>query len=742
MDTPSTDGATPVKRRGWLWLLPTAAIGLCGAAVLAFELWGAAWLMPVVASRIEAASSLRLTAAGPVKAALIPWLGLRAGDVQLTPAGPAAPPLVHADAAEIGLSWAALLRGEIRVARVRLARARLLSPTPLPPGEAEITADGPAVVMALSSGDADIRAEAHRDGDTLAFDRVTLRAGGLISAAGTGRLSLHDPVRLVFSAAVRAADRPAGDVAAALTYSTDGLVLERAQWRRPDGLAINLFGHAASSDGALRFEGGVDAASDADKGFDASAAFDGVLGTGGASVAFSNIDVRDAGSHLTGDAKLLPGQPGQLVASLRIDRLDVAALRQSPVAPLAVAAAGLDGDAGVHLRVDEVVAGGTTIGEGIIVDASRHAGTFDLHELAARSLWGAPLHATGRLAVGPAPVAAFDALRVSYGDVEANGRLTLDASGARPSLNGELAFGPLQLDKLFAGPPPPRPEPMTRRALAAAKAKPPAPAPAWSSQPLAVPASSPIDADVAFAAPRLAWRGYQLAAVRGRLQVQERSLAVSDLTAGAYGGRLAFSGRIEQADRPHVTVGLELVGADLGAALSDLGVRDTAAHGDLAAELAADGRSAADLAATLAGSVTLANGTGVVTGIDLSTMSERLKQRPARPTDVIQLARAASGGRTPFSALHGHFHIDHGLARTDDLQLTAATATARVSGSIDLPRQTLDVVSEFQLTDPPGVPPLIVKLDGPLVEPRRVFDISRLQSYLLHRRDPAGQDAR
>ncbi|HTY68859.1 MAG TPA: AsmA-like C-terminal region-containing protein [Alphaproteobacteria bacterium] len=728
------DDTSPRTRRAWLRLLPAAVIGAIGAAVLAFELWGAAWLLPVLASHIEAQSGLRLSVAGPVKPDLVPSPGLHAEGVQLAPRGPAAQPLIQAETADIELSWSALLRGRIAIARVRLLHSRLPAVAALPASDIDVTIDGPAIALTATSGDTSLRGEAHRDGDTLAFDRLALRRGDLISAAGAGRLSLHDPIRLVFTADLSAADRPAGDLAVALAYSADGLVLERAAWHRPDGLDINVFGHVALIEGALRFEGGVDAASDSDQSFDASAAFDGRFGTDGLSASLSNIDVRSAGSHLTGDARL---QPGRLAASLQVDRLDVAALRHSPLSPLAAAAAPLafDTDAAVHLRADQLVSGGASVGEGIIVDASRHAGTFDLHELAARSLWGVPLRATGRLAVGPAPVAVFDALHLNYGDVEANGRLTLDATGVRPRLTGELATGPLQLDKLFAGPPPPQPEPMTRKALAAAKARPPSPAPGWSTQPLAVPVVVPVDADVAFAAPSLAWRGYRLADIRGRLQAQEHALALSDVTAGAYGGRISFNGRIEQADVPHVTMGLALAGADLGAVLADFGVRDMAVHGDLGAELTADGRSAADLAATLSGRVSLGNGTGVVTGVDLAAISERLKQRPARPTDVIQLARAASGGRTPFSSLAGHFRIDRGTARTDDLHLTAATAAARLSGSLDLPRQTLDVVTEFQLTDPAGVPPLIVKLDGPFAEPRRVFDISRLQSYLVHRRD-------
>ena len=132
--TPAMEGAISRKRRRWVWLLPLAVIGLCAAAVLAFTHWGAAWLMPTVANRIEAASSLRFTAAGPVEAKVAPWLGLRVADVDLTPAGPGAQPLIHADAAELELSWPALLHGQIAIARVRLVRSRLPAMAALPPG--------------------------------------------------------------------------------------------------------------------------------------------------------------------------------------------------------------------------------------------------------------------------------------------------------------------------------------------------------------------------------------------------------------------------------------------------------------------------------------------------------------------------------------------------------------------------------------------------------------------------------
>lgn len=730
----------PVKRAGRLWFLPAAVIVLCGAAALGWQVRGADWVMPAVTARIEAATDLRLSADGPVAATLFPTVGLHAAGVRLTPDhGTGAEPLIYSDAADVELSWASLLRGHVRIERVRLLRSRMLAEPLQPPIDLEVAANGQGLQATVSSADAEIHVAGHEEGDTLALDHVSMSVPGLdgLVAEGTGRLSLHDPVRLVLNAGLNAGGAPIGAAAVAATYSSDGLVLERANWRRLDGLDVSLFGHAAASGGVLRFEGGLGASSEKDSRFDAAAEFDGTFGAGGLDVTLGRIDVRTGDSRLTGNAKIHGGEPERVTASMFLDRLDVSTVRQSPLVQLAgdIAAAGLDADTGLHLRIDELMAGGKSIGGGIVIDASSHGGTFDLHELAARALAGAPLRASGRVALGPAPVAVFDPVHIAYGQVEAAGRLRIDVSGPRPLLVGDLATGPLQLDTLFAGPPPLPPEPMTRRALAAA-ARAPAP-PAWSGKAVALSASLPFDADIAFASPRVAWHAIRLDDARASVGVREHELTVTNLSATTFGGKLALTGRVDTASQPRVAAQLQLTGGDLGRILSDAGIPNIGAEGDIAAELAADGTSTAELVNSLAGNVTIAARDGTISGVDLPILSARLKQAQARPADILQLARVAAGGQTPFAALKGHFRVDRGVARTDDVQLAATDGAARVRGSIDLPRRSLNLVSEFEVTDPPGVPPLVVTLDGPLAAPRRVFDISRLQAYLLHRREPA-----
>jgi len=97
------------------------------------------------------------------------------------------------------------------------------------------------------------------------------------------------------------------------------------------------------------------------------------------------------------------------------------------------------------------------------------------------------------------------------------------------------------------------------------------------------------------------------------------------------------------------------------------------------------------------------------------------------------LQSSMSGGKTQFSRLDGTFNIEKGVVRTDDILLLAQAGEGRATGVIDLPRWVLDVKSSFSLTEHPQVPPFGMHLSGSINQPKRVFDIERMQAYLLQR---------
>jgi hypothetical protein len=695
------------------------------------------WLMPIVAARLEAMSGLQLSADGPISTTLLPALGLQISGVRLAEKGKGGQPLLRADMLELELAWAPLLRGRAQPARARLLRVRALAEPLVPPVDIDARMQGTDIDAVVTGGVGTLRATVRPEAGELALPVLTFR-GGPWAASGSGRLSLGGSARLVLTVdRVERDGKLLGAAAAALNYGRDGLMLERGSWRSPQGLEAAIFGLIAMDGGAVHFDGGFEAFTGAtNPGMEANARLSGSFGSDGAAMEVTDIDVRAAGSRLTGTAKYTAAPSSRIAAEFRVDRLDAAMLAEV-ARPLNMAAAVLpSADLDLRLRIAQLAAGATVV-DGVIVDVARRGPSIELRELAARSLAGLPLQASGRLAVTPDAL-TLDQLNVKYGTVDAVGQARVDLSGSLPHLSVELATGPLILDRLFAGPAPLPPEPMTRRAqaIANAAARRPAPPASWSAERFTIPSMPAIDAELTVATSRLAWRQYQVDDARLKTHLHDGKLEIDDLSGNIYGGRVELRGDVDGADRPRFAGTMALHGANLKTLLAAVAGTDAVVgRGEITAGLAASGNSPAELVNSLAGTVRLAVQDGAVTGFDLPAVSDRIA-RMNRPTDLIEIARAGSGGRTSFQTFGGQFNIERGIARTEDLRLVAGKGEARVQGAINLPRWTLDLVNEIRVTAPAGVPPLVIKLDGPIQAPRQVFDINRLQSYLLHRGAP------
>jgi hypothetical protein len=146
-------------------------------------------------------------------------------------------------------------------------------------------------------------------------------------------------------------------------------------------------------------------------------------------------------------------------------------------------------------------------------------------------------------------------------------------------------------------------------------------------------------------------------------------------------------------------------------------------------DLTTNGGTAQELAAHLAGSVTLDAHDGSIAGIDLGAVNSRV-QAADPPRDLSALLASGAGGATAFSRLHGSFHVDGGVAQSDDLQLLANSGQGQGKASLDLARWTMMSRLELRLAGLPNAPPLVMHADGPIDAPHMVFDADELQQFL------------
>ncbi len=321
------------------------------------------------------------------------------------------------------------------------------------------------------------------------------------------------------------------------------------------------------------------------------------------------------------------------------------------------------------------------------------------------------------------------------GGVNVDGSLQA-ALGSRPMVTATLALDELAIDKFM----PARqtasldgPAGQLAPGVVLAQAGSAVPrAERWSRAPIDLEFLNPVDADVTVAAKGLSWASWRLEDPRIKLTLKDSVLTMSRLSGRLFGGALAASGSVEASTSPRFRLAAQLAGADFKDAFAHAGSSRIEGAFDLDASLTAGGASAQEIISRLDGTVSLRGRDGVINGVNVPAVNQRLAQVKGLG-DLASLLKAATGGSTPFSKLEGSFKIADGIARSDDLHLVVEGGDGAGTATLDLPSWTVFSRTDVRMMGVPGTPPLGVTLKGPLEQPDWSLDVSAIvRAFATH----------
>jgi hypothetical protein len=281
-----------------------------------------------------------------------------------------------------------------------------------------------------------------------------------------------------------------------------------------------------------------------------------------------------------------------------------------------------------------------------------------------------------QLSGAPGKLAA-DNFDLTAGLLHATGALLLDREGSVPVLTGHVDTETLPLPL----PNPRTPSPLPLEALRG-----------WSGS-------------VQVQAARV------LANLRPMLQQATATLSLShgvlrldDLAAKLGGGALAASASIDTAaEPPAAAVHLALTSATVSEPVFDLPLDLAAGRLDAGADLTATGHAPATLLATLSGDIRLDATAGTLAGVSLAKAAGELSDAA--------VAAALGGGATAFDRLHITAHADRGVVTIREGRLSAPSGSVAITGTIDLPDQTIDLRAGLRPAMP-DAPEIGVRLSG------------------------------
>ena len=210
------------------------------------------------------------------------------------------------------------------------------------------------------------------------------------------------------------------------------------------------------------------------------------------------------------------------------------------------------------------------------------------------------------------------------------------------------------------------------------------------------------------------------------------------LSGSTVGGTFQMTGSLAAPPKPggpaDLKGNLDITRADLNQAMFNLAALDLA-RGKVTMHMNLTGRGASTraLASSLNGAGSLEAVDGSITGFDLGRVNDQLKHLNEPTSFLTLLQTAMSGGETKFSKFSGTFKIDKGVVRSTDIALKADGGDGTATLTADLPKWIIDADAVFHLSGQKDAPPFRMKLTGPLDQPRRIFNLNELQSWLVSR---------
>lgn len=309
----------------------------------------------------------------------------------------------------------------------------------------------------------------------------------------------------------------------------------------------------------------------------------------------------------------------------------------------------------------------------------------------------------GQADLAPARM-ALSGFELVAGTVRGGGEVAL-VPGPVPAFSGRLAFEALDL-----------------------------PLPGRDAGPWPLAALRDARAELDLAVRRLGLGRTAVQGMEASLRLADQRLVLTRLSGQLAGGQLELAGALDLAGAlPVAEATIAVSGATIAGPLSGAALDVAAGQAELRLRLAARGFGPAALLATLSGEGALAVRQGVLSGFDAAAATAALREPRSQPDALAALRAALAGGATAFDRLDGTLRIEAGSLQAEALTLAAEPGTARLSGTLDLVHETLDVAALLQPAGAEALPELGLRLSGPANAPRRVFDTAAAAAWLAER---------
>lgn len=302
------------------------------------------------------------------------------------------------------------------------------------------------------------------------------------------------------------------------------------------------------------------------------------------------------------------------------------------------------------------------------------------------------------------------------GGVSVAGNLTADMNSVKPSLTGAMNFGNLQFDS-------PAPKAGSGGASGGGSQSAASGESRWSREAIDTSWMNKFNADLTVTANSIAQGLFRLTNSKLAFKLTDGNLAISNLEAGGFGGKININGGMKAAtSRAPLEMNWSAKATNINAQqlLSALQNKqsDTLSGiiNNFSVDIASAGASPAALVYALSGKGSADGKNLIVKGVDAAKLAEAARGSYKPLERAGSLFASFKDGQTSFTDFNAAFTITNGVVNFSGINFDGPQATLKSTGNVNLPRWTIDLKNNMTVKNS-DLPPFDFSITGPLDQP-------------------------
>lgn len=251
----------------------------------------------------------------------------------------------------------------------------------------------------------------------------------------------------------------------------------------------------------------------------------------------------------------------------------------------------------------------------------------------------------------------------------------------------------------------------------------------WSSEPMELAVLNDYDGRAIITANRINYEKYVFENPRFEAVLKDGVININNFTGKLFGGDVAIAGTFNSVGDLNMDMSLKNA-AIVDATSSFAGIKPVSGYFDMTQKITGKGTSQQALVSSLNGTGAVTASPGIINGIDIPRLSERLNGLSNQNGLLGLLSSTLSGGETPYDGGSSIVTMQNGFIQLSPFDVNMLGAKSDVDMGINLAQWKMNLTGDMSLSDHPNAPPIGISIAGALHDPEIDYNTRQLEGFI------------